>query len=856
MAETYFQQRMARLGVTPELNAVQIHGISEWEDMPDGTRQLATSNINEDQIFKPTDAGDIYITYLRLDGHYQKYKPDGNAFEKPFHRVRLSPEHETPDQKYFQPRESGTHIFLPPSIIEKYKAATKIHTLFAVEGEFKCYSGAIRGLDIVGLSGKDGFHLKKDKSLHPTILEIARVCNPDNICLLLDADVLQVNWEKWKRNTDYDLGERLNGFYNTVKTFREAARDVCKDVFFMHLNVDGDTKGLDDLFEKYPDSAEKIIEDLQKLSKAKIWFEGINLSAENNNTVRKHFYLNTNKFKAPETFYNLNQYRIGIEEFTFNGFRFKYNNHTEVLELVRHADSNHFIRVGCNYFKIIYKLKGNGRDLKRELIEWKAGEITRDYVIKGWTAFFDTIPKYNDFENRPANLPSEFRQEIDTPNGKLFNLYYPLEHEPKEGEWTSIKTYLEHIFGTRKLIELYSADLLREALNPKKSGEELTEEEESALQEKINTVTQLDIGLDYFTILYLKPWQKLPILSLVSQERKTGKSTMIDFMREIFGNNATSLGNDDINDIYNDDYAGKLVIGIEEALIEKQAVLEKLKNWCTNPTITMHGKFKGRRSINFYGHFIVSSNNEDNFIKIESDEVRFFVLKINSIKNMDTDMLAKMTEEIPQFLHSLLPEQRPMMFPKKDRLHFHTEIIKTEALKTVIENTKSYANKVITSFLKEEFLSTEVLELKITNKILKHNINDKYSSIKLNDGQIKNVMEKDLKLTPGKMQRFTYPVLKSFIDASGKMNVHVDHVTEWGDDKKPLVGTPYIIPIELVVPPEQFTDGIIKKIRERKELGNQTTMDLKEKPTEEGYQVDTESGPPMDEIKAEDDLPF
>ena len=42
---------------------------------------------------------------------------------------------------------------------------------------------------------------------------------------------------------------------------------------------------------------------------------------------------------------------------------------------------------------------------------------------------------------------------------------------------------------------------------------------------------QYELGLDYLQILYTMPQQKLPILLLVSEERNTGKSTILNFLR-------------------------------------------------------------------------------------------------------------------------------------------------------------------------------------------------------------------------------------------------------------------------------------------------------------------------------------
>jgi len=57
--------------------------------------------------------------------------------------------------------------------------------------------------------------------------------------------------------------------------------------------------------------------------------------------------------------------------------------------------------------------------------------------------------------------------------------------------------------------------------------------------------------LDYLTILFLKPAEKLPALCLVSKEQKTGKSTFLHWLQKIYGDNAVILGNEDFSSNFN-----------------------------------------------------------------------------------------------------------------------------------------------------------------------------------------------------------------------------------------------------------------------------------------------------------------
>ena len=57
---------------------------------------------------------------------------------------------------------------------------------------------------------------------------------------------------------------------------------------------------------------------------------------------------------------------------------------------------------------------------------------------------------------------------------------------------------------------------------------------------------QYELGLDYLQLLYTKPLQKLPILLLVSEERNTGKSTFLNFLKALFEANVTFNTNESL----------------------------------------------------------------------------------------------------------------------------------------------------------------------------------------------------------------------------------------------------------------------------------------------------------------------
>jgi hypothetical protein len=226
-----------------------------------------------------------------------------------------------------------------------------------------------------------------------------------------------------------------------------------------------------------------------------------------------------------------------------------------------------YLRVGTQYFKKVKKPLSSG-DFNETLIPWSLTNIKTDLS----NSQRDEIPKYDGFCVMPDNV--NFRQVV----GTFYNKYLPIGHSPIEGKFPTIKTFLEHIF--------------RE---------------------------QIELGYDYFKILYEKPMQRLPVLCLVSSERSTGKSTFLELLKAIFGGNVTLNTNDDFRSNFNSEWAEKLIIGVDETFLDKKEDSEKIKNLSTTKFYKHEAKGQDRFEIEFFGKFVLCSNNEDSFIHLVNE---------------------------------------------------------------------------------------------------------------------------------------------------------------------------------------------------------------------------------------------
>ena len=294
-----------------------------------------------------------------------------------------------------------------------------------------------------------------------------------------------------------------------------------------------------------------------------------------------------------------------------------------------------FIRVGTTLYKLVNQPRLNGGYVKKRIV-WNNETLRQDYGKH----FLATVPKYDGFCTVPDHV--NYRPVVD----KFLNLYEPINYKPMEGDFPSIRSLVEHIFGE-----------------------------------------QYELGMDYLQLLYLQPIQKLPILLLVSEERNTGKSTFLNFLKALFQNNVTFNTNEDFRSQFNSDWAGKLLIVVDEVLLSRREDSERLKNLSTTLSYNVEAKGKDRDEIAFFAKFVLCSNNEYLPVIIDAGETRYWVRKIDRLQTDDTDFLQKLKAEIPAFLYHL--QHRQLSTEKESRMWFATSLLHTEALQKIIRSNRN-----------------------------------------------------------------------------------------------------------------------------------------------------------------------
>ncbi len=327
-----------------------------------------------------------------------------------------------------------------------------------------------------------------------------------------------------------------------------------------------------------------------------------------------------------------------------------------------------YVRVGTQYYKRVKYPLTSGDDLEK-LSPWNVETIVRDH---GKT-FVGEIPKYDGFCLIPDHI--NYKEVIKN----HLNRYEPITHKPVPGDYSKINSFLQHIFEE-----------------------------------------QYEIALDYLAILYLHPIDKLPVLCLVSRERGTGKTTFLNLLKLIFGGNFTYNTNEDFRSQFNSHWSGKLIVAVDEVLLDKKEDSERIKNLSTAKSYKAESKGIDKQEVEILCKFILCSNNIDSFIYIEPGETRYWVRQVKTFPTENENLLEEMKGQIPAFLHFLI--QRGIKLPKTSRMWFESKIIETPALKRLIRNNRNRLELQIVYQIKEIMDNFDLVDYSFCIKDLQYNL--------------------------------------------------------------------------------------------------------------------------------------
>ncbi len=393
----------------------------------------------------------------------------------------------------------------------------------------------------------------------------------------------------------------------------------------------------------------------------------------------------------------------------------------EIHEHNRRIIERDYLRVGSDYYKKVKRPDAWGK-MRTFVAPWKKDEIKQDFDKQ----YLTYVPKYDAFTSEPSYL--KHRPTV----GFLYNTFSPLDQQPEKGETKWSKIFMRQIFGD-----------------------------------------QIEAGYKLMQIYFIHPERYAPILVLVSKQRETGKTTFLDWLSMLFGDNVVMITPNQLKSDFNAGYAFSNIIGIEETRIEKEGIIQQLKAISTQRQIQVNQKYVNPVNIPFFGKFILTSNFVDTFARIEDDENRFFIRELAppAPGTFNPNLKKDLQVEAPAFLHMLkeLHDKKPIDF-SISRTGFSNAELSNSNLIEVKENSKPWLYHDI-----KEHLMSLLDEHPEKNEVC-------FSAIDLKDAYYKNnhnvtlpfirrILKDEFKLTPSSDKNghpVRYWILAEGIEKTGR----------------------------------------------------------------------------------------
>lgn len=647
----YLKARLSELGISETENSVELRN---------GAAKYNT------QIFTSNKYGDIEIlqySLRRVAYTYEAGTTSAGTRVKFHGQKRLHPNYASFCEGKYDGSDLKIAPFWHPDLIAAFETESEIPTLTITEGQIKAFKATKEGVPTVGFTSISHFRDPSTLTMHPEVIEFIRVCSVQRIVVLWDGDCREISVKALKDKSD--LSKRPYDFYNYACRISELIYEFFSNkkrlsIYFATINsrlLVHHPKGLDDLFLHYGFDASAIVDEFKNIGKLPgtyITWKSL-ITKEDKTQLYGFFALN-----SVNSFYRLHTDVIGTRQFVFRGST--YNVVDDYPQESVPAELKQYIRVGDHYYRFLKTpLPMKGKPGKRlhedELTPWKIETIRADF---GHNAD-RFIEKYDAFVNEPNH--TDFQQVIETEEGRYWNLYYNVGHTLQRGDFPHIKMLLKNLFG-----EHFANEMI----------------------------------YDYFSLLWHKPWQKLPIVGLVSRSNNTGKSTFMNLLFAVFKRNVVFVSSEELLDRFNSHWATALIVCNDESMIDKKQAYNRLKNYSLSQFISRHEKGVTAKPVSNNMHFVLNSNDEEDFIKLPDSDTRFWIRKAPPISEKIAGFDDLMLSEIPQFVEFI--HSRTLKYDYTgDRMYFAPEDFQTDAFRRIVSNSEPHQIKDLRLKLEEYF---------------------------------------------------------------------------------------------------------------------------------------------------------
>lgn len=685
--KAYFHQRLKQVNVSEE--DIKLH---VQRESPTGFFSV------EMPLIEANEKGGLDFYHVDHNGFLAEYQPPkkqnktSNRWEAYKHTrnhpIQLKENPKLP--KCIATADQKTIPWLAPITAKLSKEGKKIKSLWIGEGALKVLSLQPHGICGIGTQGYHSFRFEENtrKILHPFITGVIEKCKPETLIYFQDGDARAIKEKVIYSDGKLDMMERSSQFFSAVNNFHKAALPVAREhkikkilyVSICDARFKGEAKGIDDLLEVAREEGleKEVLEEIRLIEKGKYsakykYFYVINIT-RNTMNAKRWFCLHSHQDFA----------ELHIEEIYETKCRFGHkiyfvecnDDQTEVtLELISDARVNQYMKIGTNYYKKCKIPFNNGENFYLGRLKTDATTIIQQIGKRA----AKRIPLYDGF----CNIPNyrNHRESI----GSFFNIQHPLPkpiaHKCSDKQLTTIFSLIDHI--SKNASVMHKGELL--------DGRELV--------------------LDYLQLLLFhregEAVQRLPFFCLVSEEQGSGKSTVGDFLiNELLGDNHIKIQNSDFSSDFNEPYATRRAVTIEEANFSKSDE-NRLKDLTGSDFILVNGKNDKQAKYSNVLVLIMVSNDEKRFSFVSKDDTRHWVIKVDSIKTKDVGIKQKVRAEIPYFYRYLLDRELYLLkkFPEDiDRYYFPPYAIRTEAWKKAVRYSMPKDCEPIRDYIEELFL--------------------------------------------------------------------------------------------------------------------------------------------------------
>lgn len=186
----------------------------------------------------------------------------------------------------------------------------------------------------------------------------------------------------------------------------------------------------------------------------------------------------------------------------------------------------------------------------------------------------------------------------------------------------------------------------------------------------------IQTGYDYLfawvAAMFQYPYEHLPFLFIYSEKQSTGKSLFHESLNLLFdpgvtrAETALSTKND-----FNGELEGAVLCVVEEVNLNRPGVYDRIKDYVTSKTISIHTKQKTPRTLPNTTHWI-QTGNDLSYCPVFKGDTRITIIEVPEPpeKILPKRMIfEELEKQAPAFLHALLDYRVP---PMRDRLMLPT----------------------------------------------------------------------------------------------------------------------------------------------------------------------------------------